>query len=174
MIRPYDRNGPMEVTMLGVSIRVILASLGLLAVAGTAKADCVSACQASTYCDSEMNASGECGRRLNDCYLNECNKTLYGALAYDPESRAIGWSYDFENAADAERKAMSGCSEKGSNCKIVYDFWNSCAALAAAADGGYSIDHANSREDAESRALTSCTQDGGKSCEIQAWSCSGL
>jgi len=167
---------PMGVSMQGVTvfIRVLLVSLGLVMAAGMANADCVSACQAATYCDSEMNASGECGRRLNDCYLNECNKALYGALAYDAKTRAHGWSYDFDNAAAAEQKAMSGCSEKSDRCKIVYDFWNSCAALAAAADDSYWIEHGNTQDDAEGRALASCTQNGGKSCEIQVWSCSGL
>jgi hypothetical protein len=159
--------------MQGVThtFRVLFAGLGLAAAAETAQADCVSACQASTNCDSEMNASGECGRRLNDCYINECNKTLYGSLAYDADSGAVGWSYDFANQGDAERKAMSGCSEKSNNCKVVYDFWNSCAALAAAADGSYSIEGADNEDGAQSRALASCKQNGGESCEIMVWGC---
>src|SRR5215510_12055389 len=92
------------------TIRIMATLAGLLIMTETAQADCVSACQASTYCDSEMNASGECGRRLNDCYINECNKTLYGALAYDAENGDYGWSADFGNQADAEQKALSGCS----------------------------------------------------------------
>jgi hypothetical protein len=155
-----------------VSVGVLLVCLGILVAERAAKADCVSACQASTYCDSEMNASGECGRLLNDCYINECNRTLYGALAYDAESRAFGWSYDFANQRDAEQKAMSGCSEKSANCKIVYDFWNSCAALAAATDGSYAIEGGDNEAGAQSRALAACKQNGGQGCEIMVWSCS--
>jgi hypothetical protein len=157
--------------MRGFNISIPFVCLGLLAAASTAQADCVSACQASTYCDSEMNASGECGRRLNDCYINECNKTLYGALAYDAESGAVGWSYDFDNQDDAEQKALSGCSESSSNCKVVYDFWNSCAALAAASDGRYSIEGGDNEDGAQSRALAACQQNGGEGCEIRVWSC---
>ena len=73
-----------------LSVRVLFALFGLGFCAAAAKADCVSACQAATYCDSEMNASGECGRRLNDCYINECNKKTYGAIAYGRESGAYG------------------------------------------------------------------------------------
>jgi len=151
-----------------VFIQTFFACLGLAA--GAAKADCVSACQASTYCDSEMNASGECGRLLNNCYLNECNKTLYGALAYDAETGDYGWSADFTDQADAERKALSGCSPR-SNCKVVYDFWNSCAALAAASDGSYTIEGGDDEQGAQSRALTACEQNGGQGCEIRVWGC---
>jgi hypothetical protein len=156
------------------TIRIMAMFAGLLIATETAQADCVSACQASTYCDSEMNASGECGRRLNDCYLNECNRKTYGAIAYDAESGAVGWSYDFEAASDAEQKALAGCGEQGGNCKVVYDFWNACAALAAAEDGSYAVDHGDSQEDAEGKALAGCAQNGGHGCEIKAWSCTGL
>ena len=47
--------------------------LALAAAPSPARADCVSDCQASTYCELDMNASGECGRRLNDCYLSQCD-----------------------------------------------------------------------------------------------------
>jgi len=156
-----------------VSIRVFFALIGLGLFAGAAKADCVSACQASTYCDSEMNASGECGRRLNDCYINECNKRHYGALAYDAESGAAGWSYDFDDADGAEQKALSGCHEHGDKCKVVYDFWNSCAALAAAGDGSYAVEHSETQTGAEGKALAACEQNGATNCTIQAWACTG-
>lgn len=145
----------------------------LLGGGAPAGADCVSACQASTYCDSEMSASGECSRRLNDCYINECDQTLYGALAYDAETGAVGWSHDFDNQADAEQKALSGCSESSGGCKVVYDFWNSCAALAAASDGSYSVEGGDDEDDAQRRALSACEQPGGESCEIRVWSCTG-
>jgi hypothetical protein len=164
----------MGVSMTGirVSITILLAGLGFILAAGAAEADCVSACQASTYCDSDMNASGECGWRLNDCYINQCNRKLYGALAYDADNRDFGWSADFDNQADAERKALSGCSPS-SNCKVVYDFWNSCAALAAAGNGDYAIEGGDDRQGAESRALAACRADGSEGCEIQVWGCTG-
>ena len=154
-----------------VSIQVVLSvCLGLCTAAGSAAADCVSACQASTYCDSEMSASGECGRRLNDCYINECSKTLYGALAYDAENGDYGWSADFDNQTDAEQKALAGCASS-SSCKIVYDFWNSCAALAAAGDGSYSIQGGDNQDAAQRSALADCARNGGLGCEIKVWGC---
>jgi len=136
-----------------------------------AGADCVSECQASTYCDSGMNASGECGRLLNDCYANQCNQTVYGALAYDAGTGAVGWSYDFTDQAGAEKQALSGCSEHGTACKIVYDFWNSCASLAVADDGSYAVGSGDTEDQANNEALIACGKDG-QNCSIQAWSCS--
>jgi hypothetical protein len=153
-----------------VSFRVLSVCLGLFAAAETAAADCVSACQASTYCDSEMNASGECGRRLNDCYINECNKTTYGSIAYGTESGAVGWSYDFNDAPSAENEALKNCRAEGDDCQIVVDFWNSCAAVAAGGDiVRYGL--GDNRGQAEDGALADCARDGGTQCEVKGWGC---
>jgi hypothetical protein len=137
---------------------------------GAAEADCVSACQASTYCDSEMNASGECGRRLNDCYINECSKKTYGSIAYGAESGAVGWSYDFDNAPAAEDEALNNCRANGDDCQVVVDFWNTCAAVAADGDiVRYGLDV--TRGLAEVNAVTACEEDGGANCVVQAWAC---
>ena len=158
--------------MPGVFVQVLLAGLAFLACAESTSADCVSACQAATYCDSEMNASGECSRLLNDCYLNECNKTLYGAIAYGTQSGAVGWSYDFTDAPSAEKEALKNCAAHGDDCQVVVDFWNSCAAVAA--DGktvAYGL--GDNQSQAESVAIASCRDDGGSDCTVQAWSCAG-
>jgi hypothetical protein len=154
--------------------RILVAASTMLLGGGTpAGADCVSACQASTYCDSEMNASGECGRRLNDCYINECSKKLYGSIAYGHESGAVGWAYDFDDAPSAEKEALKSCSATGHDCEVVVDFWNTCAAVAA--DGAtIAFGLGDNRNQAEHGAIASCQEDGGRSCEIQAWSCTGL
>jgi hypothetical protein len=155
-----------------VSIRVIFVLIVVGLFAGTAKADCVSACQASTYCDSEMNASGECGRRLNDCYVNECNKKTYGAIAYGTKSGAVGWSYDFDDAPLAENEALKNCRANGDDCQVVVDFWDTCAAVAA--DGStvaYGL--GDTRGEAQTGAVDSCEKDGGARCAVQGWACTG-
>ena len=72
------------------------ACLALALPAMPARADCVDDCQAATYCDSTMYASGECNDKLNQCYQLECNKSTeaFGAIAYGPDSQAFGYSYD--------------------------------------------------------------------------------
>ena len=147
-----------------------IASLAALAAAGTAHADCVSECDAATACDSEMHASGECARRLNDCYINECNRTTYGAIAYGTKSGAYGWSNDFNDAPAAEKEALHNCSANGDDCQVVVDFWNSCAAVAADQDVvAYGLGDTQAK--AEDQAMAACTKDGGKQCAVQAWSC---
>jgi hypothetical protein len=158
--------------MRGVALFILASSLAWSRIPGTARADCVSACQASTYCDSRMNASGECGRRLNDCYINECGKRLYGSIAYGWQSGAVGWAYDFDDAPAAEREALRNCGANGNDCEIVVDFWNSCAAVAA--DGGtVAFGLGDDRRQAEGAAILACGEDGGANCLVQAWSCTG-
>ena len=148
-----------------------LVGLFLVAPSGTTRADCVAACQASTYCDSEMNASGECGRRLNDCYIDQCNRKTYGAIAYGTQSRAYGWSHDFNDGSAAEAEALNNCRANGDDCQVVVDFWNTCAAVAA--DGGIVASGLGDTQLlAEDQALTACEKDGGSECRVQAWSCS--
>jgi hypothetical protein len=150
---------------------MLVAALGGLG-AQPAEADCVSACQASTYCDSEMNASGECGRRLNDCYINECSRKTYGSIAYGAKTGAYGWSHDFDDAQSAENEALSKCSASGDDCQVVVDFWNTCAAVAAAGDiVRYGL--GDTRGEAEGGAVATCKEDGGAQCVVQAWACTG-
>jgi len=153
-------------------IGLLLAGIAGTAGTGLARADCVSACNAATYCDSEMNASGECGRRLNDCYINECNRKTYGAIAYGAKSGAYGWSHDFDDPQSAENEALISCRVNGDDCQVVVDFWNTCAAVAADQDYvAYGL--GETRGVAESEALAACQKDGGTQCAVQAWGCTG-
>lgn len=153
--------------------QVLSVCLSLLAPARMAAADCVSACKASVYCDSDMNASGECGRRLNDCYINQCSRKTYGSIAYGAESGSYGWSHDFDDAQSAENEALRSCRTTGTDCQVVVDFWNTCAAVAA---GGRTVEYGlgESRGEAEDGALTACRDSGGAQCAIRAWACTGL
>jgi hypothetical protein len=150
---------------------LIAALAGLSSGTALARADCVSACQAATYCDSEMHASGECGRLLNDCYIDQCSRKTYGSIAYGARSGAVGWSYDFADAPSAENEALKNCSAKGDDCQVVVDFWNTCAAVATDQDlVAYGL--GDTRGQAEDGAIAACAEDGGGDCAIQAWSCS--
>ena len=136
-----------------------------------ARADCVSECQASTYCDSTMGS--ECGSRLNDCYLRECNRPTvsYGAIAYGKTSQAFGYSYGMNNTQAADKKALANCKTHGDDCAVVASMKNGCAAVAAAGGPGYAVAMGKTEEAAQSEALKSCKGNGIKGCEIQVWSC---
>ncbi|MFO1060696.1 MAG: DUF4189 domain-containing protein [Dongiaceae bacterium] len=160
-------------------MKPILAALALAALAAAlapaARADCVSDCQAATYCDSEMTVSGECSDQLNRCYQRECNRarTRYGAIAWGPQSTAFGFSYDYDSKEDASRRALRDCAKRGDDCKVVAIIVNGCAALASAADGSYSVSNGTTDKEAQQGALAACAEAGGKSCEVQVWTCNG-
>lgn len=155
----------------GIGSAIAVAMLFWLAAAGPAAADCVSDCQAATYCDSEMHASGECADKLGACYRSECSRTRYGSIAYDAESGAYGWSNDLYDAPAAEAQALANCKAHGDGCKTMIDFWNSCGAVAADRSGHVGSAYADTQDGAESRAVDDCRSNGGTSCEVQAWSC---
>lgn len=153
---------------------ILAAGLGFIfGLAAPAWADCVADCQSATYCDSQMNASGECGRRLNDCYLSQCKRPSrsYGAIAYGAQSTAAGWAYDFGTAGGAHRRALSNCTQHGDDCKVVVSFSNSCAAVAAGTNKRFATGQASNRQQAQASAVAACRRQGGTQCEIQAWSC---
>jgi hypothetical protein len=159
-------------TSIGPGFAIAVLGIAMIAPSEAARADCVSDCEAATYCDSEMHASGECADKLNACYLSECSKpkVLYGAIAYDIDSGAFGYSYDFHDAPGAEEKALAGCNATGNDCKVMVDFWNTCAAVATA---GKTVAYGlgKSQQLAENEAITACTKDGGSGCDVLAWSC---
>ena len=109
---------------------------------------------------------------LRDLCVKRCGEhaNSYGAIAYDSESGAVGWSYDFDDTAAAEQSALKNCAEHGDGCKVVVHFWNSCGAVAAD-DDHFTTGLGRNRADAEAKALTACGGAGGGKCEIQAWSC---
>lgn len=153
----------------------LIVAAATMAMPFSTRADCVSECQASTYCDSQMNASGECGRALNNCYLSRCNRPsrLYGAIAYGAGSMAFGYAYDLPDAKAANRRALANCAKHGDDCEIVTSFSNSCAAVAAGNNSRFAVGQGGDERSARAMAADACRKAGGTRCEIQAWSCTG-
>ncbi len=150
-----------------------LSCLVLALLDAPARADCVDDCQSSTYCDSTMMESGECNDKLNQCYQQECNKPsiAFGAIAYDRNSQAYGYSYDQPDSDSASNVALKNCQKHGDGCEVVYGFSNSCAALAAGNTDRYGIGEGANRDRAQKNAMSSCVQTGSENCEVLVWSC---
>lgn len=89
----------------------------------------------------------------------------FGAIAHHRPSRAWGVSHDFARQRDASVEALRQCGHR--NCEVVHKFKNGCAALA---DGPAKAAVASgvTRDEAETRALKRCAQDG---CSVLAWVC---
>jgi Domain of unknown function (DUF4189) len=91
----------------------------------------------------------------------------YGAIAFNQESGAVGYSYDFQTQAGAERRALSEC---GDDCEVVVWFMNACGALATGDDNGYGTGWAGTRRQAESTALSNCNENS-ENCSVIQWVC---
>jgi hypothetical protein len=89
----------------------------------------------------------------------------FGAIAHHRPSRSWGVSHDFARQRDASVEALRQCGHR--NCEVVHKFKNGCAALA---DGPAksAIASGVTRDEAETRALKRCGQEG---CSVLAWVC---
>lgn len=141
--------------------------------AGQAAAQDVNACIDrcfTTFSPSENNGSTE----LRDECLAQCKPpaTLYGALAYGARSTANGYAYGKASRGDAERTALANCRAHGDDCKIVADYSNSCAAVAAVeAKNRFATGGGRSRVEAQNNAINACKKQVGGECVIEVWSC---
>jgi Domain of unknown function (DUF4189) len=156
---------------------ILVAVLGeaSLAALQPARADCYANCDA--FNSPLSNPNWQTAR--NNCKLS-CPRepstkmtTAYGALAYGADSTAWGFSYRQSSAAAADRVALNGCRPNGDDCKVVYHFSNTCAALAAVEDKGvFATANATSRRGAEQAAMAACTRDNGEGCVMEVSTCS--
>lgn len=125
-----------------------------------AQADCVSSCQ--MYRPGVYDWEVRKQQCVTECIEKQQSRTTYGALAYGAQSTAWGFSYNQDNAAAAARVALENCKPNGDDCKVVYDFYNTCAALAAVEDKGvFATAYAPSRSRAEGAAMADCARQYG-------------
>ena len=93
-----------------------------------------------------------------------------GAIAFSQTTGASGWSKNFDSKNAASNAALGYCN--ADDCKVVYNFTNSCAALAAGTDGGYGVDWDVKLKRAERKALKACQNYSGGGCQIVVSACS--
>lgn len=93
-----------------------------------------------------------------------------GAIAFSQTTGASGWSKNFDSKRAASNAALDYCN--ASDCKVVYNFTNSCAALAAGPDGGYGVDWDVKQNRAERKALRACQNYSSGGCQIVVSACS--
>jgi hypothetical protein len=94
----------------------------------------------------------------------------YGALAFSQISGAYGYSYGWRSAGRAQAAAMANCRARGGGCRLIYTFWNQCAALAIGRNLGYGYGASTSLGAAKSVAMANCRiNDSG--CYIAEYAC---
>lgn len=95
---------------------------------------------------------------------------VYGAIAYSPDTGAVGWSYNKRSRVQAEDSAMNNCLANADDCRVATYFRNACGAVARSPEGGWGADWGNSRREAENNALAEC-YNHGDNCRVIRWAC---
>jgi hypothetical protein len=88
----------------------------------------------------------------------------YGALAFQKDTRAYGYSFDQPTRIAAENRALAEC---GKGCVSILWFANGCGALAASQQR-YGAGSAPTRDHAQKLAHERC----GKGCRTLVTTCS--
>ena len=92
----------------------------------------------------------------------------WGAVAFNANTGAYGYSYSYYSEGAAASAAQEGC---GYNCPEVKTFYNQCGAAAVGSNGGFGWGIGASRFDAENLAMSYCNNyDYG--CRVLVYSCS--
>jgi len=90
--------------------------------------------------------------------------SLFGAIAYHPESGSVGWATDRRTSREAKIEALRQCAHE--KCEVVASVTRGCAAVARNAKK-HVVQKGVTRQEAEAKALRRC----GAQCEIAAWTC---
>lgn len=90
---------------------------------------------------------------------------LFGAIAYQGETGAIGLSYDYPTAREAVASALSRCGDR--RCIVVLSLSGTCGALASGPQGAFTATGVT-REMAEQGARSACKD---PTCWIAGWTC---
>jgi hypothetical protein len=96
----------------------------------------------------------------------------YGALATSPEAD-YGYSYNFDYAEEARRRAMSECAKHSSDCKVKGTFQDTCVSIAKSSNGamGWAWGHGKAGDDR--MAMQECRNNRGRNCELSTRFCTG-
>lgn len=150
--------------------------LSLMLDLNRAFADCSSMCEGERWACSESSDASSCGTQfqicVQDCIRNGGNDN-FGAIAFSSTTEVFGYSFDFENRADAESRAVSECIKAGgdSDCEAVVWFNRDCGALASDGAGTYGADWGTTTQEAESKAQSNCQHNTNQPCVIRTSLC---
>lgn len=99
----------------------------------------------------------------------------YGAISKSANG-TLGVSSGFGDQASAMNAAVRDCQLRENamvDCPIIVHFHNACGAVAADTGGAWGADWGLDASEAGSKALSLCSQYGGKNCVIVLSQCSG-
>ncbi|WP_349812048.1 DUF4189 domain-containing protein [Xanthomonas dyei] len=103
----------------------------------------------------------------------------WGAVAHDPQDGILGVSIGKLSKREAEKDALTKCSEGGgTKCKAWASYQNQCAAIAGPQKNGRDVPGAPyfargpSLEDVQNRAKEGCASTSGLMCAVLYSACS--
>ena len=129
---------------------------------------CVQSCHDSCY-NRYVGCYDLCFKQY--CEPLETKPAPFGSIAFGLQG-AEGMSWNQADQALADQKALSTCNAHGTNCRIVYRFQNTCAALAVTTDQRHSeAATGDTGKKAEANAIALCRQHWG-SCTSNLSDCS--
>ena len=96
----------------------------------------------------------------------------YGALATSPDAD-FGYSYNFDYAEDARRRALAECGKHSSECAIKGTFQNTCVSIAKANNGAMGWAWGHGKREDDQLAMGECRKNKGRNCELSVRFCTG-
>ncbi len=115
------------------------------------------------------SAASSIGGAGGGAYVAPPAAVWYGAIAYSPSTRALGWSNNQLSRQASENSALAGCRKYARDCVVPVWFKKGCGALAAGPNG-YGTGWGAGRYIAERVALRECGRHT-RSCTIRRWTC---
>jgi hypothetical protein len=141
----------------------------LMALGATAPARAQQEC--STTCS--RYEEGNCVEHTQTCSTPSYNIPSFGAIAYGRESGAYGYSFQWNSQAKAESVALQNCAKNGRDCEVIVWFDRRCGAVAASTNGSTAYwGIGETIGAARATAISQCTKDRGRQCEVKASQCS--
>ena len=96
----------------------------------------------------------------------------YGALATSPDAD-FGYSYNYDYAEEARRRALSECAKHSSSCQVKGTFQNTCVSVAKASNGAMGWAWGHGRREDDRQAMDECRKNRGRNCELSTRFCTG-
>ena len=129
---------------------------------------CIQSCHDSCY-NRYVGCYDLCFKQY--CESLEAKPAPFGSIAFGLQG-AEGMSWNQATQALADQMALSSCNAHGKDCRIVYRFQNTCAALAVTTDQRHSeAATGDTEKKAEANAIALCQQHWGN-CKSNLSDCS--
>ena len=96
----------------------------------------------------------------------------YGALATSPKAD-FGYSYNFDDAEEAKRRALVECAQHSSECQVKGTFQDTCVSIVKASNGAMGWAWGHGRAEDERLAMNECQKNKGDDCKFSRRFCTG-